>query len=674
MTAYNCVNGSHMDMNRKLVQETLRGEWGFQGLVMSDWGGTNSTTESIVAGCDLEMPGPPEKRGNLLLSAMAEKPSKELLDAIDSSCLRVLKLLQHLGLLGLSAEEAKKTRNRLEHSSNEKDDQCLLREVAAKGIVLLKNSSQLLPLNPTSLQGKKVAFVGPNALHGTPGGGGSATMNPQYQTQPFAAFNSFVKDLGIDVEISHSPGTFSHKWLPLTTADQWKATSEQANSTGDGKAMLRLDFFSTADFSGPIIETQWRDSSLIDLFDSAPTQWYSTKNLHSFRVTSQVTPQTSGTHSFGISSVGNSRLFVDGKLLIDNYHWSDVGESFYSFGSREARASFPMEAGRSYTMTIESSSRIIPENSTAADDPVHVFGVQPSVRLGFLLELPSDPITSAVALAKASDLTIVILGLNDEWESEGYDRQSMKLPGEQDQLVKALLESTTHPENIVIVNQSGSPVEMLWADKANTILQAWYGGQEAGNALCDVIFGRVAPEGRLPISWPRQYTDLPFAGNKRGWPGVDGVVNYEEGTLVGYRWYQQHNVQPRWWFGYGLGFTTFTLSDITVEKVDGGWRVRVVVTNVGALEGREVVQCYSWPVVSKVHELRAFEKTKLLSPGESEAISLTVSSRDLAYWEEKAARWIKNAGTYVLGLGKHAGDVDMIATTIHTSETLSWAP
>lgn len=179
MSAYNIVNGSHMDMNN-LLQKTLRDEWGFKGLVMSDWGGTNSTVESVLAGCDLEMPGPPEKRGKLLLDHLTRNDSPKLLNAIDASCLRILELLQHLKLLDLSPSEALRTRKQPETSSDNPEDRQLLRSVAADSIVLLKNSRGILPLLPSKLTGKKIALIGPNAKNGTPGGGGSTTMNPQY--------------------------------------------------------------------------------------------------------------------------------------------------------------------------------------------------------------------------------------------------------------------------------------------------------------------------------------------------------------------------------------------------------------------------------------------------------------------------------------------------------------
>ncbi|KAH8653738.1 glycoside hydrolase superfamily [Xylariales sp. PMI_506] len=668
MTAYNCVNGLHMDLNAKIIKDILRNEWNFQGLVMSDWGGTNSTAASLIAGCDLEMPGPPEKRGRKLLEAMAKESSPELVAAIDESCSRVLSLAKRMKLLGLSAEEVAATRNREETSSTTKEDLETLRHIAANGHVLLKNSAGTLPLDPHKLGGKKVAFIGPNAQVGTAGGGGSASMNPQYQSQPIDAFKTVSAELGIDVEVNYAMGSYTRKWLPLTSPEQWSISVP----TGVEESILKLDFYATGDFNGPIVETQYRNNSLVDLFDSGPASLRESGKPYSLKITSAVKPSTSGNHSFSISSVGNARLLVDGKLLIDNYNWTEVGETFYSYGSVEICQSMDMVAGQSYEVVLECASKEIQAPEGDEIDPIHVFGVQPSVRLGFLEELPKDLIAEAVALSNESDFTVLVLGLNEEWESEGYDRQTMAMPGAQDELVQTLLEKSAHPENIIVVNQSGSPVEMPWADQASTILQAWYGGQEAGNALADVLLGISSPSGHLPISWPRKYSDLHFAKDPKSWPGVDGQVDYVEGTSVGYRWYLRNGTEPQWWFGHGLSYTSFDISELEiVEQAGQGWAVSVRVDNTGSFTGQHVLQVYSWPVdKEEAKELRSFEKTAELKIGDKESVRVQIQLRDMAHWVEH--RWVLEAGNYYLGLGLNAGDKAMLKKLVHVKEKMEW--
>ncbi|KAJ6150557.1 hypothetical protein N7471_001756 [Penicillium samsonianum] len=668
MTAYNCVNGLHMDMNRKLLTETLRNDWGFDGVIMSDWGGTNSLAESLLAGLDLEMPGPAAHRGAGLLALLQRAPSEEILKAIDASCSRVLQLLAGKNLLGLSANEAMESRKRTETSSYTDLDRQLLRSVAAEGIVLLKNSKNILPLSPDKIRGKRVAFIGPNSLHGAPGGGGSSSLNPHYQTHPMEAFSAVTASLGIKVDVQHTPGAFSYRYLPLAATE--KSYSGHCEHTMQQKGMLRLDFFASTDFSGPILETQYRNSSNIDLSDTAPAVVYEKGDPYSFRLSTTITPKTTGMHTFGIANVGNARLYVNNHLLIDNHDWSGPAETFYSFGSTEKQGKLHMTAGRAYEVCIESSSKISTESDPKKPEAMHVYGIQPSVRFGFLEQLPENPISDAVVLADGSDFTILILGLNEEWEGEGHDRTTMSLPGTQDELAQSLLRSVAHPENIVIVNQSGSPVEMCWEPEANTIVQTWYGGQEAGNALCDVLIGRVNPSGRLPISWPFKYTDLHFHKNKHTWPGIDGQVVYAEETFVGYRWYLHQGVKPRYWFGYGLGYSTFDISGLETSETTSGWDFIAEVSNTGNIPGREIVQLYSTILDGAgVRELRSFEKTRILAVGETQKVTFSLEKRDLAHWN---GRWITEKCVYLLEVGKNAGDKNMLTAQVRIDERIEW--
>lgn len=670
MTAYNCVNGTHMDMNSQIIQSILRHEWTFDGLVMSDWGGTNSTVESVLAGCDLEMPGPPVRRGETLLHALRAKGSSELRTAVDDSCGRMLSLAKQHGLLGLTPTQVGASRSRPEVSATSSADLQKLRATVANGHVLLKNSAGTLPLKPDSLRGKKIAFVGPNAKYCSPGGGGSATMNPQYQSHPMEAFQRLLVDLDTDAEVQYSIGAHSMKWLPLASADRWSSMASEVS--GNDSNAFQVDFFTSPDLSGPVFETQHRSNSNIDLTDSGPGCLRESGKPYSLRVISYVRPKTSGKHTFSITSVGHSRLLVDDDCLIDNFNWTKRGEAFYAFSSAEACGTMHMEASRLYRVVIEASCRF-PDMSKVSE-PVHVWSMQPSVRLGFLEQLPDTLISDAVEIADQCDYTIAVIGLNDEWESEGYDRQSMELPGRQNELVETLLSETAHPENVIIVSQSGSAVEMPWASKASTILQAWYGGQEAGNALADVLLGQVNPSGRLPFTWPRQYSDLHFHGSAEAWPGVDGRVHYTEGTQVGYRWHQKQGVQPEWWLGHGLSYTTFSTEVLEVrQRRDQILEVHIRVENTGEIDGREVVQCYTWrddePMTK---ELRTFDKTSSLTPGSHEILLLRIDMRDMAHWRN--GRWALDDGAYHLGLGRSAGCVEGIAATIRLPETLTWQP
>lgn len=675
MTSYNQLNGSHADMSSWLVRDVLRKDWGFSGLVMSDWGGTNSTTQSLLAGLDLEMPGPPEQRGKKLLD-VAKEGDRDVLSAIDVSVSRILTLAEKHGLTGLTPEQATATRDSRETSSTTSMDVQLMRDLAANGIVLLKNSANTLPLRSENLKGRQVAFIGPNALHGTPGGGGSASMNPQYLSQPLDSFRAVTSQAGIDVSVKYCLGAVGRKWLPLCSGSQWKVPSSESGlaSETNGKDLVRVEYFAHRDLSGPVVETQYRGSLNLDMSDSAPREFQTDPvPPYSYRASSVATPESSGTHRFSISSVGDARLYVDGELIIDNTSWKRSGETFYAFGSAEAIGEKLMTAGREYTVTIEGNVRKDPrpDDGGMPADANHVFAAHPSVRVGFEEEMPSPEklIQEAIEAADESEITVVVIGLSDEWESEGYDRQDMTLPGHQNQLVEALLSKVKRPESLVFVNQSGSPVELPWVDRASTVLQAWYGGQEAGNALADVLLGTINPSGRLPITWPRRYADLPFASAPDTWPGTDGKVYYSEETQVGYRWFKHNSsVAPQWWFGYGQSYTNFRTSIKGVNTRAQSWTIEVSVTNTGQLAGAEVVQLYVWPTGEPEEVmLVAFEKTSVVERGETVNVSLEVSHREVARWIDGS--WQLQSGNYTFGAGNGVGDTNMSVRSIEVLGT-----
>ena len=339
-------------------------------------------------------------------------------------------------------------------------------------------------------------------------------------------------------------------------------------------------------------------------------------------------------------------MLVNGKEIInlwDRTKESERSEMFMAYASPEIRTTLQMEAGKTYTVVVEGISREldpIPVHYTAE---LYRDEVMDGSRVGFMEEVKNDLLGEAVALAKSSDLVILVVGKNIEWESEAYDMKSMSLPGRQDELIAAVLAANP---NAVIVNQSGSPVTMPWISEASTVLQAWYQGQELGNALYDVLTGAVNPSGKLPVTWPRRIEDTPAFHN---FPGENEKVTYGEGIYIGYRHYEKAKVAPLFPFGFGLSYTKFEYSNVRIstdvfDGLDATIKVEVDIKNVGEIAGKESVQFYvaqtSTPGLGRpVKELKGFDKVAL-SVGEKKTAGYVLDRYALGYYNDKRKKWV----------------------------------
>jgi beta-glucosidase len=341
--------------------------------------------------------------------------------------------------------------------------------------------------------------------------------------------------------------------------------------------------------------------------------------------------------------------------------------SYFGFGSEERTALVDLEAGRAVEVLIEYSSR-------------GTGGVY-AARVGVRPEVPRDAMEVAIDAARDADAAVVVVGTTDEWESEGFDRSTLQLPGDQDHLIERI--AATNPNTVVVVN-TGAPIEMSWVDAVPAVLQLWFGGQEMANALADVLTGARDPGGRLPTTIPLRLEHNPSYGN---FPGEHDEVRYGEGVLVGYRWYDARHLPVRFPFGHGLSYSSFEIGEPTASatNVTAGdvVTIDVPVTNTGARAGSEIVQCYVEPPAGRVtrppKELKAFTKVHL-QPGESTTVRLTLSERAFAVWDrgsgqraELKARlpftdmmapanvrepgWRVHAGTYVARIGRSSADL-----------------
>lgn len=360
----------------------------------------------------------------------------------------------------------------------------------------------------------------------------------------------------------------------------------------------------------------------------------------SLRLSGAFTAPEDGAYTFSLFSVGRSRLFLGDELVINQ--WDHPGAE--EWNEWQESASITLRAGETVPLVVEYSSSLGSRWR--------------ALRLGCQTPLPEDPIAAAVEAAATADVAIVFAGLTNEWESEGFDRPDMRLPGGQDELIRRV--AAANPRTVVVLN-CGSPVEMPWLDEVPALLQAWYAGQEMGHAIADVLFGDVSPSGRLPVTFPRRLQDNPAYIN---YPGENGQVRYGDGLFVGYRYYDAKQIEPLFPFGYGLSYTEFSYGDLTLDREQLGpgeaLEARLTIANRGSRPGQEVVQLYLHDEESSLRrppkELRRFAKV-MLQPGEEQTVTFTLDGDDLAFYDPAYGGWISEAGAFQLLLGPNAADI-----------------
>lgn len=630
MSAYNRINGVYASENSYTLLEILKGEWGFDGLVISDWYGSYS--EAVAAGgLDLEMPGPARWLGQNVLAAVEAGTLSE--GTVDDKVRRLLLTLERVGAFDRPELPPEQAIDRPEHRQ-------LAREAAVEAIVLLKNENETLPLQPDRL--RRVAVIGENALRPQIQGGGSSGVTPHYLISPL---DSIAARLPEAVEVGYALGCPAHKRVPLLDA-AW-VTAAGSDSRG-----LYAEYFGNRELSGEPVHREIITRLQQSWFgDSAP---HFDPNNFSLRLTGSLKAPRSGRYAFSLLGVGRSRLRLDGQTVIDNWDGDSVEQQ--SWESREESAELSLNGGQAYEIELEYAS---PPGSRWR-----------TLRLGAMPSLPADPIQEAVDLAARSDVVLLFAGLTNEWESEGFDRPDMELPGDQAALIERV--AAANANTIVILN-TGSPVNMDWLDRVPALLQAWYTGQESANAICDVLFGDANPSGKLPTTFPRRLADNPAYIN---YPGENDQVFYGEGLFVGYRYYDKKEIEPLFPFGHGLSYTQFTFGNLRLNGSDFGPQdtieVSIDVHNSGSRAGQEVAQLYVHDVASKLlrplQELKAFSKVAL-APGESQTVTFSLDREALAYYDpaQRAVQqgWVAEAGEFELRIGSSSRDIRL-------TEQFSW--
>ncbi|MBT9382436.1 glycoside hydrolase family 3 C-terminal domain-containing protein [Pseudooceanicola sp. CBS1P-1] len=610
MTGYNRLNGVHMDAHKWAMTEVAREQWGYDGIFMSDWFGTNSTAESINAGHDLEMPGPSRYRGARLLTAM--EAGEVAPETVRAACARLLKLFERVGAFESEGPEEEVTRDLPE-------TRALIRRLGAEGAVLLKNDG-ILPLAGAP----SVAAIGPNAAVARIMGGGSAQINAPYRVSPLEGLRAA---LGAD-KVATAPGCGNNRLIEVLKGD------------------LKLSFFRGRSFEGAPMHTLSEQEANFFWFD-LPVEDFDQDNF-SVRIETRFTPAESGTYVAGLVNAGFARAYVDGQEIIDGETGWQKGMNFFGLANDEQRGTVELEAGRSYELRIDYYSPDHP------DDGITVR----ALRFGIEKPTGQAEIDAAVALAGARDVALLFVGRNEEWDSEGHDLPHMDLPGDQGALIEAV--AAVNP-NTVVVLQTGGPVEMPWLDKVKAVVQFWYPGQEVGHAMADVLLGKVGPGGRLPQSFPVAMKDNgAWTQAAISYPGEGGHVRYDEGVFVGYRFHDSRKVPVLFPFGHGLSYTRFGWSTAQVSSTKmtaAGVTLSLEVTNSGDRAGAEVVQLYVTPAEAPVarpeKELRGFAKLAL-APGESGLAEITVTARELAFFDVAKGGWSAPAGRYGLVVASSA--------------------
>ncbi|WP_104173361.1 beta-glucosidase [Arthrobacter sp. Y81] len=616
MSSYNSINGTTASEN-KLLETPLSTEWGFDGVVVSDWTGVRSV-DAANAHQDLEMPGPVGHWGPKLLAAVND--GRVSRDAILEKVTRILRLAARVGSLEGFTPAVTELPAQLNGAA-------VAREVAVRGAVLVRNEGGLLPLDATRLS--SVAVIGHNAEEARTQGGGSATVMPKYTVSPLEGLRKALPD---DVDVAYVRGAKVAEGLQAFPRNSLR-------NPVSGVAGIRVTFLAG---DGSEISGEDRLASHLIWFGVGIPD-----GAAAIRMQADWTAGTAGVHHLGVGTVGQIRLALDGAEVFNSELEDDtdvLGAAL--FDPPKTVHAIETAAGQSVRIEAEyqlPKEQVIPFTAILLGEETVVAD-------------PQAEIDAAVEAARAADVAVVVVGTNAAIESEGFDRKDLDLPGRQNQLVEAV--AAVNPRTVVVVN-SGSPVLMPWLDKVGAVLLGWFGGQEFGTAIADILLGAEEPGGRLPTTWPAALADVPILNTTP----VDGKVVYSEGIHVGYRaWLKQQaagGAAPALPFGFGLSYTTFELGTAHApQSVPAGQDavVHVPVRNTGTRTGREVVQVYldrpESAVERPVRWLAGYAGTHL-APAGTDSVEVRIPAKAFGHYD---GGWQVEQGTFRLLVGRHAAD------------------
>ncbi|MEU9957155.1 glycoside hydrolase family 3 C-terminal domain-containing protein [Streptomyces sp. NPDC050982] len=609
MTAYNSVNGTTMTEHRYLVNEVLRGEWGFDGFNVSDWMAARSTVDAVEGGLDVAMPGPTTVYGGKLAAAARAGEVAETM--VDEAVRNVLRLAARVGILD-GAEPV------VTEFPAEADGEALAREIARRAFVLVRNEGAL-PIP----EGRSVALIGAAARDARVLGGGSAVVFPTRVVSPLDGLTAALPEGTLTYAVGADP---NEEPAAADKGFELRAVCRDAAGAVVGTG------------SAPSGHLQWMGNDLPD--------GVTHDNLRSVELTGTFTPRESGLHTFGIKGIGAFTLMVDGTTYFDEVQRVEKDDPFVTFfGAPVEHATVELTAGDTYEVSLRHVVSV-PEHAPMKVVAFTLTHKEPR-------RDPDELIAEAVEAARAADTAVVVVATTERVESEGFDRKDLRLPGRQDELVRAV--AAANPDTVVVVN-SGSPVELPWRDDVSAVLLSWFPGQEGGAALADVLTGTHEPGGRLPTTWG----SLDSAPVTQVTP-TDGELPYTEEVFIGYRAWEKEGRTPTYPFGHGLGYTDWTYDEIEVK----GTTVTVRITNSGTRKGRETVQIYLAPTepdtTRPLRWLAGFGTAEAL-PGETATVTIELPPRAFEIWDEKTNAWAPVKGSYEIEASRSITDCRLRAT------------
>jgi beta-glucosidase len=610
MSSYNAVRGVTMSEN-DLLRSPLCEEWGFDGVVISDWTAVRSLA-AAKARQDLAMPGPNGPWGDALVAAV--RAGEVPVEAIEEKVRRLLLLAVRVGALGAEPD----------HRPRPIIDAGFAREAEARGIVLVRNVDGLLPLRAPA----SVAVSGQNAELPRTQGGGSATVVPSEVVSPLTGLR---QALPASI-VSYRLGAVVQEGLAELPLDC--LTDPETGSAG-----LRVRFTNLA---GEVALDEVRFSSALVWLGNAPTG-----DLDTCEIITDYRPPATGPVELGFAAVGPTVLSIDGAVVLSAE--SDVtghDPATAVLSPPVSTTEVDLEAGRSYRLRLEHS---LAGSARLPGTLGITLGSRPAVASADAL------IAEAAQAAREAEVAVVVVGTNSQVESEGFDRTSLALPGRQDDLVRAVAQA--NPRTVVVVN-SGSPVTMPWRSEVQAVLLTWFGGQEYGRALADVLSGAVEPGGRLPTTWPAEEADVPVLDVTP----VDGVLRYDEGIHIGYRAWLRAGAEPAYPFGFGLGYTTFEYESVSVAASPDAAEVSVRLRNTGTRAGREVAQVYlSRPESAHdrpVRWLAGFAGVEVAA-GQTATVTIALPRRAFEHWQQDG--WALEPGSFTVEAGPNVAELPLRA-------------